>query len=395
MDTKNIKKLQKLKEQIERSTQDKNGLVLAQDLAQDIIAAFRNGVAPNIGLLSISVGRKNLFKDINVQLNEVERGKSKLKFINGAYGSGKTHTLMVLREFAFKNNFASSYITLSPRECPLFDLGIVYRHIVKGLRTAKCREKPALETIIQDWINRLLTLGQSNFDYAINKIKTLDPDFKSVLICLIESFNKGSWNTADAAIRWIQGDINTKRECKPLGASSYVCDETSLMMLQNIIFMLRLIGFKGLIILLDEAENIPSISNLGKKKKAYENLWRLINCNLETSHSFFVYATTPRFFNEMKGEERYNIVEKKITKLQPLSVESLKSLALKIRDLYIKAHGWSNYRRVSDEKVIKYCEKLVRHHGFPILARDFVRSMVASLDVCQQNSSVNLLQTIN
>lgn len=365
-----------------------------QKLATEIISALRHGVTPDKGILKFSVGREEILNLIKQDLRHVENGNSKLRFLNGCYGSGKTHILYILREFACKNNFASSVITLTPRECPLYDLGIMYRHIIKGLRTESCRYMPALETIIKNWFDKILAMGADDFQTVLKKIKRLSTDFQNVLTHYIESSKKDSWQRADLSIRWIQGDLRNRRDAKIVGANSYACDQTALRMLQNIVLMLKVIGFSGLVILLDEAETIPSISSSSQIQHAYDNLGRLINCNLETSNSYFVYATTPEFFKETEKYSLLNIPEKSIISLQPLPKSALQKLAIHIRDLHIQSYKWNNINRLFREKVLKYVNQFLESNEEGTLARNFVKAMVASLDVCQENSNLILCQTL-
>lgn len=391
MESSNIKKLGELLNLMKTSSVEPPD----QKLSIDIISALRYGVVPDKGVLKFSVGREDLLTLIKQDLRQVGNGYSSLRFINGRYGSGKTHILYVLREFAFKNNFATSLITLTPRECPLYDLGVVYSHIVKSLRTNNCRSIPALETVIKNWADRLLSLGAYHLQNVLYKIKQLSTDFQNVLTYYIESSKKGAWQNADFAIRWIQGDLRTKRDSKTVGACNYACDQTALGMLQNIVMMLKVIGYNGLVILLDEAETIPSIHRASKVQQAYNNLGKLINCNVETSNSYFIYATTPLFFEDLQSYCLPDISEKNIVHLQPLPIVALKKLALHIRDLHIQAYKWSNINRVSNQNIIKFVDKFLTCNEKGTIARDFVRAMVASLDVCQEDPKLIITQALS
>jgi len=273
---------------------------LVRKQATEIISSLRYGVAPDKGILKFSVGREEILNLIKQDLRYVQNGKSKLRFFNGCYGSGKTHTLYLLRELAFKNNFASSFITLTTRECPMSDLGTVYSHIVKSLRTDSCRDIPALEMIIQNWCDKILKLGTDNPKIVLQKLRKLSPDFQNVLTTYVESYKKDSWKMKDLAVRWIQGDLKSARDSRTVGAFSYACDSTALEMLQNLVLMLKVIGFNGMVILLDEAESIPSISRFSQIQNAYDNLGRFIDCNIETSNLYFIYSTTPFFLTKSK-----------------------------------------------------------------------------------------------
>lgn len=81
----------------------------------------------------------------------VANGSSCLRVVNGIFGMGKSFTLRVLQEYAHKEEFATSFLTLSSRECPMDNLKSMYRHIIKGFRTAGCIDRPALEDVLESW----------------------------------------------------------------------------------------------------------------------------------------------------------------------------------------------------------------------------------------------------
>ncbi len=390
-DSNSIGKLNELMELMKLSSVDS----VVRKQALEIITCLRYGTVPNKGVLKFSVGREQILNLIRQDLKQVENGHSRLRFLNGCYGSGKTHLLYILKEFAFKNNFASSFVTLTPRECPMYDLGVVYNHIVKGLRTSICLDNPALETIIKDWFNKISAMRTFDHKLVLQKIKKLSPDFQKVLTIYIESFKKDSWKITDSAIRWIQGDLRNKRDAKICGAESYACNETALDMLRNLVLMLKVIGFSGLVILLDEAEAIPCVSRVSQIQHAYDNLVKLINCNLEMSNSYFIYATTPPFFEEIKKDNSLDIEEKNLTNLGPLPKSDLQKLSFLIRNLHIQAYGWTNIERLFKGNLLRYVDKFLKLSEGGTSARNFVRAMVASLDICHENCRLNLLQTLN
>ena len=56
-------------------------------------------------------------------------GLSSFKLLVGDYGAGKTHFLYVLREIAWRSNFAVSLVKLSPSSCPFDKLELVYKNL--------------------------------------------------------------------------------------------------------------------------------------------------------------------------------------------------------------------------------------------------------------------------
>jgi len=165
-------------------------------------------------------------------------------------------------------------------------------------------------------------------------------------------------------------------------------------MLQNLVLMLKVIGFNGMVILLDEAESIPSISRFSQIQNAYDNLGRFINCNFETSNLYFIYSTTPLFFEEIEKDKSLNIKRENIINLQPLPKSALQQLAIHIRDLHIQSYNWTNISRLFRENLLSYLDMFLRRCKDCTLARNFVKAVVTSLDICQENPKLTLLETL-
>ncbi len=273
-----------------------------KQLAERIISSLRQGIAPTEGVLRFSVGRESILKLIQQDLNFVRNGNSRLRLVNGIYGSGKTHILKILQEYAYSRHFATSFITLTARECPMYDLGVVYQHIVKGIRVSKFRQAPALQYILEEWFLHIKSLGLDKEERILEELRKLSLDFQIALTRYRDEANRNNWQGVELVLRWLQGDIKTKKEAKDLRVKNYASEETALEMLGSLTGMLCFLGYNGLVILLDEMEAIPSLSIIRQRKRAYENLERIMNCSARTPNSYFIYATTPYFFSEAENE---------------------------------------------------------------------------------------------
>lgn len=366
-----------------------------QKLSLGIINSVREGTVPEHGIELFSVGRKDILNIIENDLNKIMKGRSKLKFINGEYGSGKTHLLYLLKEIAFRHNYVTSFVTLTPRECPLFDLARVYNFVIQGLRTNTCKHTSALEIIIKDWSNKIKDLGIDDRINALTKIKRLSSDFQNVLTYYLKAIQKNLGREADLSIRWIKGELTTLREARVMEAQNYASDSTVLDMLQNIVKMLRIVGYSGLIILLDETESSPSVLSTRNVKRAFDNLNRLINCNLNTAHLYFLYAITPKFISEWQDIGIPIEVGQNTIDLDPLGEDSLTQLALYLRDLHLISYPWSNIARISDSSMYDYVTRYRTELQNRGLAREFVRTLISSLDVCQQNVKIQINQSLH
>ena len=365
-----------------------------KQFAGRIISSLRQGVAPTEGVLRFSVGRESILHLIKQDLNFVGNGNSRLRFVNGIYGSGKTHILKILQEYAYSRNFAASFITLTARECPMYDLGIVYQHIVKGIRVSKFRHSPALQYILEEWFLRIKSLGLDKEERILQELRKLSFDFQIALTRYRNEANRNNWQGVELVLRWLQGEIKTKREARYLGIKNYACEETALDMLGNITQMLCFLGYNGLVILLDEAEAIPSLSRILQRKQAYENLERLMGCSKKTPNSYFVYSTTPYFFNEAENEIGVTKDGKKVIELYPLPESDLNKLAIEIRNLHWQAYAWKNISRVDNENLGKLVTNFISQQNSEISARNFVRTLVSALDICQEHSKMALSQVL-
>ncbi|HEC64996.1 MAG TPA: hypothetical protein ENI23_06875 [bacterium] len=365
-----------------------------KQLAERIISSLRQGVVPTEGVLRFSVGREAILSLIQQDLNFVRNGNSQLRLVDGIYGSGKTHILKVLQEYAYSRHFATSFITLTARECPMYDLSIVYEHIVKGIRVSKFRQSPALQHILEEWFLRIRSLGLGKERRILRELGKLSLDFKIALTRYRDGANRNDWEGVELVLRWLQGDIRTKRETRSLGIKNYASEETALEMLGNITRMLCFLGYNGLAILLDEAEAIPSLSRILQRKQAYENLERLMNCSTKTPNSYFVYATTPYFFDEAENEIGVAKDSKKVIELYPLPESDLKKLAIEIRNLHWQAYTWENISRVDNENLAKFVRNFISQQNREIIARNFVRTLVSALDVCQEHPQMRLSQIL-
>ena len=89
----------------------------------------------------------------------VRDGGSAFKMVIGAYGGGKTHFLYCIREIAWKYDYITSYITLSPEQTPFHKLEQVYKAIVANLVYRQTPEEllseygRGIEAVIKKWYN--------------------------------------------------------------------------------------------------------------------------------------------------------------------------------------------------------------------------------------------------
>jgi hypothetical protein len=374
---------------------DQEAVGLNDKTAQAIVDALRFGTAPINGAALLAVGREQLIKIIHQDLDRASTGKSSLRILNGHIGMGKTLTLRILQDYAFRLGFATSFVTLTSRECPLYDMGAVYRHIVKGLRVNDCRDRAALEWILENWANRVRD-DVRRTSIAPWSFWELSLPFKEVLAIYFEAVFHNYFVRAEKALSWINGDMRAIQYTREMGVHTVITSDNALEMLGNITRMVRELGLRGLVILLDEAETIPSICTVARSSQAIRNLDMLAGASGRTPYSYFVYATTPYFLEYVSNTGiRMNILHERLITLENLNGSELFELALKIKEIYLYAYGWQGDSRTKDANLKKLVFACLGQQKVSVTPRLIVRSVVKCMDLCYDSPEVNFNQIMN
>lgn len=361
--------------------------------AKTTINCLRQGTPPREGVGKITVGLNSVRTVFTSKLQIAKGGGSSFTLVNGVYGSGKSHSLCLLREMALEQNFLVGFITVTPRECPLYDLGLVYAKIARSIEGRSVTGVKSLQDVIDSWAETVRSAGAGSLDHARHAIRSLHPDFRTALA---EYFSPAPSDQVELAGRWLMGDDSTKQTAKVLHVELRATDEYALLMLNELGKLGRAIGFRGLVVLMDEAEAIPSYTGSSRQQRCYENLCRLLERSDRVPHCYFVYATTPLFFQKCRG--RVPISETSEAVLEPprLSGADLSQLGRIVRDLYVIGEAWQGWHsRISDCQIDRCVDKYTRVNEWAARPRGFVRSLVSALDICANNPEKKLSQVFS
>ena len=105
--------------------------------------------------------------------------------------------------------------------------------------------------------------------------------------------------TKDQIVRFLEDDLGSRQGLNFIGAWLPMSSKEILDGLREIAKIFRLSGLKGLVIALDEAEAIPRIGGSGVAN-AYSNLAALIDAAQRIEQTYFIYATTSTFFEDIR-----------------------------------------------------------------------------------------------
>ena len=357
-------------------------------LAGSTINSFRQGSPPRNNIAKLTVGQRDAHGVFQRELQRARDGACSFTLVNGNYGTGKSHCLYLLREIALDKNFLVSFLTLTQRECPLYDLGIVYSQIVHRIEGKKAFGAIAIQDILERWAEGVRRKGQNSLEAAICRVKILHPDFQKALAEYLCPTFPGATELVE---RWLVGDDSTKRTASRLKIELRPTNEQALEMMKQLGKLVQAIGFSGLVVLLDEAEAIPAYAGSAKQKLCYDNLCHLLERENRVPHCYFVYATTPLFFQKSDGHIPISEKSYEVLDLAPLSRTEYIALGRIIRDLYHIGEGWRGlYSSFNDQQIDRCVHEYIKTSGQNAKPRDFVRSLVSALDICAPNPKQKL-----
>lgn len=378
--------------------------MLDKQTAKAIISSLSGGTVAVKHVHYYDVGRQEQAKTVK---EEIENNSKKLRFVNGDYGTGKTHFLSTIKHWAIENDYIPSHVVLSPRGTPLHDLRAVYSRIMKNLVVYEQDLESPIEAVLevifqafQDWLKRYvpgkygrceeyfmepLYCAHCNRTGKIEELYIADFGQLDVkLRVAITLYRYARWGhnpdfeTADLVIRWLEGEPLYRKELNYLGLWEDIGKGDILKGLNEIAKLISLINKKGMIIMLDEAEGIENLTPY-QKPIAYENLQFLVNGVKEIKNIYFLYATTPTFYNDVESysNDLAHIVNKTAcTDLVPLTSSEIQKLASNIAEIYIAAIDLSDNTIVREsimKKTFAYCD------NYLIKTSPSVRDMITGL----------------
>lgn len=253
------------------------------------------GTPPEFGIEYFSVGVEQYLRVIEDDyLKDILKfSLSSFKLITGNYGGGKTHFLYSVRNLGWRNNYVTSYVTLSPTECPFDRLELVYKKIVLNLRVPTKHdvlEKPwdvGIDVLLRTWVKssergnilaQIRNFESSSFTNAI----------KAAIVNLSSDDDEGFLEV----VQWLRGEDVPREVRLRYRISERIDRSNAFRMLRSLVQFVSSIGYSGLLFLFDEAERGMSISSARDKRRALDNLRQLVDeCgNSRLPGAMFFYA---------------------------------------------------------------------------------------------------------
>ena len=383
-----------------------------------IIQALAAGVVPRVGLSHIQVGRAAEVSALIQDIERIAHGGSSIRFIIGEYGSGKTFFAQLVRLIALEKKCVTVHADLSPDRRIHASGGqarALYSEAISNLSTRTKPDGNALSGIVERFISDAVKEAEEvrgPVDQIIDR--KLVPirdfvggyDFAVVLKAYCQASEEGNEALKDSAIRWLRGEYSTKTQAKQeLGVRTIVDDDNIYDAFKILSSFVRIAGYAGLLVMLDEMVNIYKLQNAQARKQNYEQILHIVNDALQgnTSGIGFVMCGTRDFLTDTRrGLYSYEALQSRlsentfakgslvdlsgpIVRLQNLTPEDLLVLLSNIRSVF--ASGDRKKFLVPDEALtafMDHCHKRIGEAYFRT-PRTTIRAFVQLLSVLQQN----------
>ncbi len=414
-------------------------LKIPRRITTAILNSLNAGVVPRIGLEYIAVGRKDEIAALLDDLESVSQGGATFRFIIGRYGSGKSFMLQLLRNYALERGFVVADADLSPERHLAGSSGeglATYREMMKSISTKTRPDGGALQAILERWISdqqaqvrgeeTKLDPASEEFSRRVearihevaNQMEGLVHgfDFASVLSSYWRGFRNGEDSLKDAAFRWLRGEYNTKVEARQdLGVRVIIDDAGWYDYLKLMACFTARIGYRGFLLLFDEAANLYKISHSVSRLNNYEKLLAIFNDSLQgkVEHLGVLVAGTPQFLEDpRRGLYSYEAFRSRLAesrflkegmkdssgpviRLKVLTPEEVYVLLDRLQGVYCSHYSVESF--LSSEQLTEFMQEIANRLGAEHLLtpREVVRDFLAVLDILRQNSQVAFDQLIH
>ena len=386
---------------------------------QHIFQSLRNGAVPNIGLDHFAVGTEKPRGELHRIMELCQQGSGEIKFLRGGYGCGKTFMSRMALLDAQSKGFATSFVVVSDNDLHFHKFDDVYGRIMLQLSTPTC-PRSAFGDILDQWIGKieesLIAMGEDedapDFDDKVQtklnaEISALTggkapQDFIRVLQTIFQMKQENNFADAGSLLSWLNGSKNVSASVKrKAGVKGEITSKDALSYLRGVLEIVKAVGYKGLLIVIDETETILRMRS-DIRHKSLNGLRQIVDCASDYPGLIWLFTGTKEFFDSKKGvaglaplDQRLRFQSQKgfvslrqpQLELKPFNEARLKDVAIRLRSIYTSQQPVRIQTRVTDD----FIENLVKQvtAGFKgdvgIVPRQFLREFVGVMDLVDEH----------
>lgn len=386
---------------------------------EHVFESLRKGLVPERGIDAFAVGIEKKRGELHRQLDLAEAGEGTIKFLRGEYGCGKTFMARLALLDAQAKGFATSFVVVSDNDLRFHRFDDVYRKVMAELGTASC-PRGAIGDILDRWIGNVedalieggadedaddfddIVRERLNEDLAALTGGQAPQDFIRVIQTIFDLKQRGEMADAGALISWLCGSGNVAAGAKKVaGIKGDIGSRDALDYLRGVLEIVKAAGYKGLLIVIDEAETILRMRK-DSRHKSLNGIRQIADAAGSYPGLLWVFTGTAEFFDTPKGvaglaplhdrirfmkQGRFASLRQPQLELVPFDAERLRAVALRLRELYPTNGRVDLDMKVSEAFIGRLVDEVTK--GFRgdvgVVPRQFLREFVNQMDLVDEN----------
>lgn len=417
---------------------DNNIQKVPKRIISSLLASVSAGVVPRSGAPYIAIGRKDEIAALLSDLEATSEGCGCMRFLIGRYGSGKSFLMQLIRGYAIERDFITADADLSP-ERRLYGSGgsgiATYRELIKNMASKASPDGGALPKIIARWIDSIssgvmlsgIDVSSPDFSAELGRrifaaLRDMEDlvggfDFAHVMSEYYRAYNTGDDEKKSACLRWLRGEFSTKTEARnSLGFSVSVIidDENWYDFIKIWASLVRKMGYRGLVVFIDECVNLYKINHRISRENNYEKILSMFNDTLQgrAEGLDIIFGGTPQFLEDTRrGLFSYEALRSRlcdsrfalggyknfigpVIRLIRLTDEELFALLGRITKLY--AQHYNTEPRITEEDMQRFLAVCLEKAGADsmITPREMLRDYMTVLNILMQNENVTFADIV-
>lgn len=408
---------------------------IAKRTSSAILRSLSAGVVPRVGVELIAVGREQEMRALDQDLADIREGDASFRLIVGRYGAGKSFLMQMLRNRAIQQKFVVADADLSPQRRLAGSKGeglALYRELLAKM-AFKGRARNAYPALIEKWINGIqrevakdIDPEDREFDRTVaGKVREVVGrmedmvhgfEFAEIINAYWHGHRDGDDERKGAAMRWLRGEFDSKREAQRAlrghvrAVNSIIDDSSWYDFLKLLAYFVRQLGYQGLVVFIDEAENLYKLPNAISRESNYRRLLDMLNDTVggTAEHLGLYFGATPVTVEDTRrgffsnGALRGRLEERSFArsglrdmtspqiKLDTLNQAEIRQLLSRVEAIHRRHFQYES--RLSDEQIKDFMARMMNRIGADSLLtpRDVLRDFVAVLNLLQQNPDATL-----
>ncbi|MCH4889901.1 hypothetical protein EZV73_20140 [Acidaminobacter sp. JC074] len=376
-----------------------------------LINSFKNGLVPDRHLDFLLTGRQAEIEELQRCFDQTQNDIGTIKFITGPYGSGKTFLLDYSKNIALDLGFVVAKIEVDSN-FKFYNLEQLYYHVMHNLFVHNSAlSKTTFENIFDLWIRKLKSNNYKHhaskeIQYVISEIGKYNQSFARAFLSYIKGRINGNKELTSAIVSWITGEGSIPYQLKEqVQIKGRINQSNSIDFLKAFTKLITLLGYQGMIIMVDEMDVIMN-ERSDIRQKCYYNLRHLIDLTIggQIPNTCFMFSGSHDLFYSDKGIKSYEALRQRlgtsidmnhsimldikqpVMHLKRLPFDVFYELGEKLTYIYKKVHPLD--LQISIESLKNWVFLTYKEQGKSygeITIREFITKYIEIMDIIHQN----------